>query len=139
MIKTAGYPPTIPRPAICSPVVGRGIILRRSKMTKQELFEKYHIDERCADWEDMIDNWMSVEIYRVMHEGELPPQDDLSTGWMIEFREKCMDIHWMCTVLKKRKDWGSLFLTGKRMIYRFADEILRDINVNSEEASNEAD
>jgi len=100
-------------------------------MTKEELFEKYHIDERHAAWDCMIDNWISVEIYRVMHDGELPPQDDLSTGWITEFSEKCMDVHWMFTVLKKREDWGSLFLTGKRMIYRFADEILLEINKDS--------
>lgn len=29
-------------------------------MTKQELFKKYNIDETHSEWDNSIDNWMSV-------------------------------------------------------------------------------
>lgn len=96
-------------------------------MTKQELFKKYNIDESHNKLES-IDNWMGVELYRVMHNGQLPPQDDKSVDWITkfldmfshnpEFRTKVMT--------RKEKDWGSLFLTAKRMVYSLADQIIAE-------------
>ena len=52
-------------------------------MNKKELFEKYNIDESHNAWSNSIDNWMSVEIYRIMHDGNLPPQEpkDMTVLW----------------------------------------------------------
>lgn len=97
-------------------------------MTKEELFEKYPIDNTHDVWE-YIDSWMSVEIYRIMHEGKLPPKDDVSVGWVINFLDKSKkDISWWAENVMCRRDWESLFLTAKRMVYRFSDEILEEIN-----------
>jgi len=41
-------------------------------MNKKELFKKYSINESHNVWDDSIDNWSSVEVYRVMHDGNLP-------------------------------------------------------------------
>ena len=57
-------------------------------MTKQQLFAKYHINEGHKVWQPEIDNWMSVEIYRVMHDGELPPPDDTSTKYILDYLDK---------------------------------------------------
>ena len=57
-------------------------------MTKQELFKMYNIDESHSEWDNQIDNWMSVELYRVMHDGNLPPQGDTSVSWITEFLDK---------------------------------------------------
>lgn len=91
-------------------------------MTKKELFKKYSIDESHSKWEEGIDNWMSVEIYRIMHNGNLP-HDDLSVKWITEFMDKTNDSIFMMELMK-RHDWGSLYLTAKRMIYRFSEQIL---------------
>jgi len=94
-------------------------------MTKDELFKKYSIDESHNKWESNIDNWMSVEIYRVMHNGQLPPHDDDSVKWITDFLDKTKDMKFMVELMK-REDWGSLYLTAKRMIYKLANNILNN-------------
>ena len=95
-------------------------------MTKEELFEKYSINESHSEWNNGIDNWMSVEIYRVMHNGNLPPQGDVSVLYILEFLDKCHDnTDYGIKLMKERDDFGSLYLTAKRMVYRFSDEILK--------------
>jgi hypothetical protein len=54
-------------------------------MNEKQLFAKYHINKSHCVWDNKIDNWSSVEIYRIMHDGELPPPDDTSTLWVCEF------------------------------------------------------
>lgn len=95
-------------------------------MTKEELFKKYSIDESHNVWDERIDNWMSVEIYRVMHGGNLPPQDDTSINWVTKFLDRFNhDPEFMNKMmLRKEGDWGSLYLTAKRMIYRHHQTIL---------------
>ena len=92
-------------------------------MTKQELFKKYSINETHDIWTPEIDDWMSIEIYRIMHDGNLPLNDDMSINWIVEFLNKTKDIKFM-SVLMTRKDWGSLYLTAKRMVYRFAEQFV---------------
>lgn len=93
-------------------------------MTKQELFKKYSIEEKHNVWES-IDSWMSIEIYRLMHNGNLPPEGDASTKWILEFLDKIKnDVPWSVKYVMSRSDWGSLYLTAKRMIYKLSDEIL---------------
>lgn len=85
-------------------------------MTKKEIFKKYSINESHNIWDDRIDNWMSVEIYRVMHNGNLPPSNDKSTDWVYEFMAATERDEFMFEFMK-RPDWGSLYLTAKRLIY----------------------
>ena len=93
-------------------------------MTRQELFDKYDVDEGHAEWNPTIDRWMSVEVYRVMHNGELPESGDKATNWITDFLERIHnDLPFMQEVMQ-REDWGSLYLTSKRMVYRFADQII---------------
>ena len=93
-------------------------------MTKQELFKKYNIDESHNKWENHIDNWVSVEIYRLMHDGNLPPPEDKSTKWITDFLDKTDDMKWWLKNVMSRSDWGSLYLTAKRMVYTLSDQIL---------------
>ena len=94
-------------------------------MTKKELFKKYSINESHNEWNNRIDNWISVEIYRIMHNGELPKPDDLSTKYMTVFLDNFNNTNMVfAREMMKRADWGSLYLTAKRQIYKFADEIL---------------
>lgn len=94
-------------------------------MTKEELFKKYSIDESHCAWES-IDNWMSVEIYRAMHNGALPPENDHSVKWITDFLDKSNDIKWWAKYIMTRPDWGSLYLTAKRMVYRHFEQILKE-------------
>lgn len=95
-------------------------------MTKQELFKKYNIDESHNVWENQIDNWMSIEVYRIMHDGNLPPSNDKTIGWVCDFLDKKEDMSWWVKKVMSRKDWGSLYLTAKRMVCTLADEILKE-------------
>lgn len=98
-------------------------------MNKQKLFEKYSIDESHNVWNNSIDSWMSVEIYRIMHDGNLPPQEpkDMSVLWITDFLDKQKDMKWWSKNIMTRPDWGSLYLTAKRLVYSMADEILKDL------------
>jgi len=97
-------------------------------MTKQELFKKYNIDETHSEWDNSIDNWMSVELYRVMHNGNLPPQNDTTVGWITEFLDKVKSDMKFFAKLRQRQpdDFGSLFLTAKRMVYLLCDQIIAE-------------
>lgn len=95
-------------------------------MTKQELFKKYSIDETHDNWEQ-IDSWMSIEVYRLMHNGQLPPNNDNSILWLLKFLDKAKDLKWWYENIMIRKDWGSLYVTSKRMVYRFSEQILNDL------------
>jgi len=78
-------------------------------MTKKELFEKYSINDSHNIWEP-IDSWSSVEIYRLMHDGKLPPKDDLSIKWITDFLDKAkLDMGWWVKNVMSRSDWGSLY------------------------------
>lgn len=93
-------------------------------MTKAELFQKYSINETHAEWDNQIDNWYSVEIYRIMHNGDLPKQGDDSINWVTEFLDKRKDMAWWKVNVMDKDNWGSLFLTAKRMIYKYSEAIL---------------
>ena len=93
-------------------------------MTKEQLFAKYHINQTHDIWNDQVDNWSSVEVYRLMHDGNLPQAGDMSVDWVIKFLDKQDDMDWWIKNVMIRKDWGSLYLTAKRMVYRFADRLI---------------
>ena len=99
-------------------------------MTKQELFKKYNIDETHSEWDNSIDNWMSVELYRVMHNGNLPSQNDNSVKWVTEFLDKVKsDIKFFAKLRQRQPDdFGSLFLTAKRMVYSLCDQIIAEVS-----------
>lgn len=94
-------------------------------MIKEDLFKKYSIDESHNVWNNKIDNWMSVEVYRITHSGELPPEGDTSTKWVLEFLD---EVHKNPSKHFKRENFGSLYLTSKRMVYTLSDQILEEIN-----------
>lgn len=90
---------------------------------KQELFKKYSIDESHSEWSNNIDNWFSIEVYRVMHNGELPTMEDKTVKFVTDFLDKAnSDAKWFFGLA----DNGSLYLTAKRMVYRYADLILTE-------------
>jgi len=93
-------------------------------MTKQELFKRYLIDESHNVWDASIDSFMSVEIYRLMHGGDLPPANDTSVLWVLTFLDKQKDSSWWAKNVMVRKDWGSLYLTAKRMVCLLSDQIV---------------
>lgn len=97
-------------------------------MTREQLFRKYSIVEAHNYWDDSIDNWNSVEIYRIMHNGNLPSNGDMSIDWVTDFLDKTEDMKFM-SELMMRKDWGSLYLTAKRMIYSLWVQILNTKNI----------
>lgn len=97
-------------------------------MTKKELFKKYSIDESHSKWDNSIDNWYSVEVYRIMHNGELPKENDLSVLWVAKFLDKQNDMEWWVKNVMSQPNWGSLYLTAKRMIYRHSDSIISELN-----------
>lgn len=96
-------------------------------MTKKQLFERYKIDESHGVWEPHIDNWYSIEIFRVMNNGDLPKPDGsrVEIKYIIDFLDRCHDDPKFMT---SHENWGSLYLTAKRMVYMLQAEILEYIN-----------
>lgn len=93
-------------------------------MTKEELFKKYSIDESHSEWDNKIDNMYSVEVYRIMHDGNLPPVGDDSVDWITDFLDKQKDMKWWVKNVMSQPNWGQLCLTAKRMVYLCSDAIL---------------
>lgn len=95
--------------------------------TKEDLFKKYHIDESHNVWDRGIDSWMSIEVYRIMHNGNLPTGDP-TIKWVCDFLDKpYKDMKWWVKNVMSRADWGSLFLTSKRMVYMHHEQILKEL------------
>jgi hypothetical protein len=96
-------------------------------MTKQELFKKYSIDEGHSIWSS-IDSYMTIEIYRIMHKGQLPREGDGTVKYVVDFLDKEKNMAWWTLNVMRRDDFGSLYLTAKRMVWRYADQILDECN-----------
>lgn len=92
-------------------------------MTKKDLFVKYGVSEGHNAWETAIDNWFSIEIYRQMHDGQLPPPDDTSIAWVLDFLDKTKDPKYFFGL----ENPGSHYTTAHRMVYRHADAILAEL------------
>lgn len=99
-------------------------------MTKEEFYEKYDISEEHNKWES-IDDWVSVEIYRAMHDGELPPREMKSYLWMTEFYDRIGTL-WFIKEIMSKPNWGSYVTTCKRLIYHHQHLILGEINGKQE-------
>ena len=96
-------------------------------MNRTELFKKYSIDESHNVWDDKIDSWMSVEVYRIMN-NKLPNPNDLKLKYVIDFLDKTKNDMSFVAKLMSENNFGSLYLTSKRMLYRFSDQILTELN-----------
>jgi hypothetical protein len=79
------------------------------------ILEKYSINGSHAAWDPVTDNWMSVELFRVMHDGRLPEPDDVSFDYVFDFLD---DTELQSRLMAERKDFGSLYLTAMRMVYK---------------------
>ena len=100
-------------------------------LTKKQLFKKYSINESHAEWDQKIDNWISIEVFRIMHNGKLPEYNDMSVDWVTKFLDKLKnDKAFLVKLKNERDDFGSLYLTSKRMVYRFADQLIKDEQTN---------
>ena len=96
-------------------------------MTKKKLFKKYNIDKSHNVWDNMIDNWYSVELFREMHDGKLPEPENNEVLYVLDFLDKMKDVKFFMQLRNDGKNAGSLFLTAKRMVYCLADQILNDL------------
>ncbi|KAB8153406.1 hypothetical protein EZY14_009240 [Kordia sp. TARA_039_SRF] len=77
-------------------------------------------------WKDAIDNHNSVELYRIMHGGNLPNSNDKSVDWIIELMNKQEDdFQWWADRMMSRSDFEGLFMTLKRMIYCHAEDLIK--------------
>lgn len=96
-------------------------------MTKEELFKKYSVDETHSVWDSSIDQWFSIEIFRVMHDGRLPGENDLSLKYIVDFLDKFKKDTKFLHEMMKKESWGSFYLTAKRSVYRYADILLKEL------------
>jgi hypothetical protein len=78
-------------------------------MDRNELFKKYQINESHNKWEPMVDNWMSVEIFREMHDGRLPESSDTDTRYIFDFLDKTSDPKYFFSLANA----GSMYLTDR--------------------------
>jgi hypothetical protein len=97
-------------------------------ITKNQLFTKYGIGKGHEQWNNIIDNWYSVEIYRRTHDEQLPPRDDISAAWVCDFIDKTEDAEYYYSL----NNPGCYFHTAKRMVYRYADAIVEELNAREE-------
>jgi len=59
---------------------------------------------------------------------KLPTTTNLKICWVISFLDKKDDMNWWMRNVMLKSDWGSYYLTAKRMVYRYADYIIDEIN-----------
>lgn len=100
-------------------------------MTREQIFKEFNITIHHNIWNDEIDNWHIIEICSIM-KGNLPFFDDSDCTYILEFLYKFQnDIQFANEInAKYPQNWGSLFLTAKRSIYRFIDYIENDESVD---------
>lgn len=79
---------------------------------------------------------MSVEIYRIMHNDKLPSIKNEPVKWIADFLDKKNDMDWWVKNVMSRSDWGALYLTAKRMVYKFSDQIINEmVNLNNNQSN----
>lgn len=91
---------------------------------KQALFDKYEINQSHAVWDRGLDSFMSVELFRLMND-RLPDENDTGFKHAIDFLDKIENDKQFFQKVFSNVHFGSLYLTAKRIIYRFADDILK--------------
>ena len=97
-------------------------------MNREELFKKYHIDESHNIWEPP-DEWYNVDVYLEMG-GDETQKNGECFKFVTDFLDKCRsDLKWaMKLKVKDPLRFGSMYLTSKRMVYKYADKILDELN-----------
>ena len=93
-------------------------------MNKEELFKKYSINDSHNEWEPIIDNWNGVEIYKTI-KGNLPNSNDED---ILEFIDQCEEDY---SFTRKFTNFGSMYLTAKRSVYRYSDEITMQLRTKT--------
>ena len=91
------------------------------EMTQKKLFSEFGIDENQfrSIWSSN-DDWNSVEIYRLM-KGCLPQPDDMSLKYALEFLRTSPSVEGYHFI-------GDPYMTAKKMIYRYSDYFLQELN-----------
>ena len=92
-------------------------------MTKEKLFEKYKINNNHSVWDNVMDDWISIELHRIMHDGEIPKPDDMNLLYVLEFLDKVRSGE-----INSDNICRNLFLNAKRMVYHHSDEILKQLD-----------
>jgi hypothetical protein len=87
-------------------------------MTNEQIINKYHLDKSHSAWDIVIDNWYSIEAFR-LQTGKLPNEDGApndSKQVMMDFLDN-QDLQF--NLLRQREDFGSIYLSAKRCLYRY--------------------
>lgn len=96
-------------------------------MNRTELFKKYNIDESHNTW-TYIDSHGLVSIFRLMNDGNLPTDKDLSMKYILDFLDKVdKDIKFVSELMQNGR-FGNFYLTSKRAVYRFQEQLLNELN-----------
>ena len=95
-------------------------------MNKQELMEKYHLDESHAQWQPEIDNWYSVEAFR-QQTGKLPNEEGIPNDpkYHLQVYMDFLDNKKLQDELvgKDMLAFGSMYLSAKRTLYRHIEKL----------------
>lgn len=94
----------------------------------EQLFKEHDIGSSHTTF-DRIDEWNSVGIYKLMHDGNLPFGSDADTSilWITEFLDKTKTDHrFVSEMRRQRYKIGTLQPTAKRLVYKFADKIINE-------------
>lgn len=81
-----------------------------------EICQKYHLNESHSAWQPEIDNWYSVEAFRVQA-GRLPVAGDDSQQTLMDFLDNKL-LHSTLITERGPMEFGSIYLSAKRALYR---------------------
>lgn len=85
--------------------------------TTQELIcKRYHLNESHATWQPEIDNWYSVEAFR-LQAGRLPTEGDSTQQVLMDFLDN-KALHSRLLQEHHPLEFGSIYLSAKRALYR---------------------
>lgn len=94
---------------------------------KEILFKAYSIDETHNVWSH-IDSHGLVSIFRLMNDGNLPTDKDVSMKYILNFLDKVdKDIKFVSELMQNGR-FGNFYLTAKRAVYRFQEQLLDELN-----------
>ncbi len=80
----------------------------------KKIEKKYGLDESHGTWDAHIDNWYSVEVFR-LQTGKLPIEGDNEKQVFMDFLDN-KELHFK--LLKDRGiNFGSIYLSAKRALY----------------------
>jgi len=100
-----------------------------SQLTPELLVYHLNIEQaKREEWNQFVEAIINVEIYKVLHGNRHPDFSHASYRHALDFLLRLREDVDFAFDIQERSDWKILVSTAKRIVFRFASDILTEIS-----------